>query len=169
MCPVCFTTEHVRADFERKLRTLKCMNVSCKNAKMESQKTGLVTEDIQTILLQQPLEKATKNSPIIFYGKVVGDQVGTSFVVQKKKVVGIFRSNIEENKDENEVYIDIVSLTDIDDVNEILPSPEEVVKIKQEVKDEDFITKITNSFAPHIYGYDDIKLSCLLQLVGGVP
>ena len=169
MCPVCFTTEHVRADFERKLRTLKCMNVSCKNAKMESQKTGLVTEDIQTILLQQPLEKATKNSPIIFYGKVVGDQVGTSFVGQKKKVVGIFRSNIEENKDENEVYIDIVSLTDIDDVNEILPSPEEVVKIKQEVKDEDFITKITNSFAPHIYGYDDIKLSCLLQLVGGVP
>jgi len=169
MCPTCFTTEHIRADFERKLRTLKCMNVSCRNAKMEAQKTGLVTEDIQTVLLQQPLEKATKNSPIIFYGKVVGDQVGTSFVGQKKKIVGIFRSNIEENKDENDVYIDIISLTDVDDVNEILPSHDEVIKIKEEVKEDDFINKLTNSFAPHIYGYDDIKLSCLLQLVGGVP
>ena len=31
--------------------------------------------------------------------RVIADQVGTSFVGQKKKVVGIFRSNIEENKD----------------------------------------------------------------------
>ena len=169
MCPMCFTTEHVKADFERKIRVLKCMNVQCKNAKMEPQKTGLITEDIQTLLLQQPLEKATKNSPIIFYGKVIADQVGTSFVGQKKKVVGIFRSNIEENKDENDVYIDVISLTDVDDVNEILPSEEETVKIKTEVKEDDFVNKLINSFAPHIYGYDDIKLSCLLQLVGGVP
>jgi replicative DNA helicase Mcm len=169
MCPSCFTVEHIRADFERKLRVLKCMNVSCRGAKMETQKTGLITEDIQTVLLQQPLEKATKNSPVIFYGKVVGSQVGSSFIGQKKLVVGIFRSNIEENKDENEVYIDVISLTDVDDVNEILPSDDEVVKIKEEVKEDDFINKLTNSFAPHIYGYNDIKLSCLLQLVGGVP
>ena len=99
----------------------------------------------------------------------MADQVGTAFVGQKKKVVGIFRSNIEENKDENDVFIDVISLTDVDDVNEILPSEEEVVKIEAEVKEDDFINKLINSFAPHIYGYDDIKLSCLLQLVGGVP
>ena len=135
---------------------------------MEVQKSSISTDDIQTILLQQPLEFAKKNSPIMFYGKVVGDQVGTSFVGQKKRIVGIFRSDIDQKKDEHDVFIDILSLSDVDDVEEILPSDEELVKIKEDIKEGEFIDKLVNSYAPHIYGYNNIKLSCLLQLVGGV-
>ena len=66
------------------------------------------------------------------------------------------------------MFIDILSLSDVDDVDEILPSDEELVKIKEDIKEGEFIDKLVNSYAPHIYGYNNIKLSCLLQLVGGV-
>lgn len=168
ICPSCYASEEVVAGFDRVLPSMLCMNASCKRAKMEIQKSSISTDDIQTILLQQPLEFAKKNSPIMFYGKVVGDQVGTSFVGQKKRVVGIFRSDIDQKKDEHDVFIDIVSLSDVDDVEEILPSDEELVKIKEDIKEGEFIDKLVNSYAPHIYGYNNIKLSCLLQLVGGV-
>ena len=129
MCSECFTVEHVRCGFDRILPTMRCMNPACKGNVMDVQKTGLVTEDIQTLILQQPLEDATKNSPITFYGKVTADQVGTSFVGQRKNIIGIFRSIIDPKKDENEVLIDILSITDVDDVEEIFPTPTEEQQI----------------------------------------
>ena len=168
MCPNCYTKEKVKANFERKLPSMKCVNPACKRIAMDIQKSGIITEDIQTILMVQPLEYAKKNSPIMFYGKVTGEQVGTSFIGQKKRILGIFRSDIDEKKDENDVYIDVISLTDVDDVDEILPTDDEIKCIKNDIEEGEFIEKLVNSYAPHIYGYNDIKLSCLLQLVGGV-
>jgi len=169
MCPTCYTQERISCGFDRKLRELNCVKASCRGQKMEIQKSHLITEDIQTILLQQPLESATKNSPIMFNAKVVGKQVGTSFIGQKKQIVGVFRSDIDNvKKDENDVYIDIISLTDVEDINEILPTSAEEREIRAEATQEEFVRKLIDSFAPHIYGYDDIKMSCLLQLVGGV-
>jgi len=168
MCPNCYTKEKVKANFERKLPSMKCVNPACKRIAMDIQKSGIITEDIQTILMVQPLEYAKKNSPIMFYGKVTGEQVGTSFIGQKKRILGIFRSDIDEKKDENDVYIDVISLTDVDDVDEILPTDDEIRCIKNDIEEGEFIEKLVNSYAPHIYGYNDIKLSCLLQLVGGV-
>ena len=56
----------------------------------------------------------------------------------------------------------------MDRVKEVLPTPDEIVKLRKESQEPDFIKKLIDSYAPDIYGYDDIKLSCLLQLVGGV-
>ena len=168
ICPSCFSAEEVTCGFDRVLPSVTCSNIQCKKSRMEISKSSITTDDIQTLLLQQPLEFAKKNSPIMFYGKVTGEQVGTSFVGQKKRLVGIFRSDIDQKKDEHDVFIDIISLTDVDDVEEILPSDDEVKKIKDDMKEDGFIEKLVNSYAPHIYGYNDIKLSCLLQLVGGV-
>ena len=66
MCSECFTVEHVRCGFDRILPTMRCMNPACKGNVMDVQKTGLVTEDIKTLILQQPLEDATKNDPSMF-------------------------------------------------------------------------------------------------------
>jgi len=162
ICPSCFSAEEVTCGFDRVLPSVTCSNIQCKKSRMEISKSSITTDDIQT------LEFAKKNSPIMFYGKVTGEQVGTSFVGQKKRLVGIFRSDIDQKKDEHDVFIDIISLTDVDDVEEILPSDDEVKKIKDDMKEDGFIEKLVNSYAPHIYGYNDIKLSCLLQLVGGV-
>ena len=108
---------------------------------MEIQKTNLETEDIQTVVLQQPLEDAIKNSPIAHTAKVVGKQVGSSYVGQKK-VLGIFRSDIDnQKKDENDVFIDVISLTNTEDVDEILPTALEEREIRAEATQETFIKK----------------------------
>ena len=167
-CPKCFATERVSCTFDRTMPILQCMNAGCGRSKMEVVKRNLTTDDIQTILLQQPLESADNNSPILFYGKLVGDNVGTSFIGQRKKIIGIFRSMIKPKDDEHEVMIDILSISDLDDNRDILPSKEDKEKLVKESKEDDFIKKLIHSYAPDIYGYDNIKLSCLLQLVGGV-
>ena len=169
VCPNCFSTERVHAGLDRKLHSLTCFKSSCRGAKMEIQKTNLKTEDIQTIVLQQPLEDAVKNSPMVRLAKVVGKQVNTSFVGQRKRVVGIFRSDIDnQKKDENDVYIDVVSLSDTEDIDEVLPTEAEEREIRVEATQETFVKKLIDSYAPHIYGMEDVKLSCILQLVGGV-
>jgi replicative DNA helicase Mcm len=168
MCPNCYTTVRLKAGFDRKIHTLQCARSSCRGTKMEIQKTNLETEDIQTVVLQQPLEDAVKNSPIAHTAKVVGKQVGSSYVGQRKKVLGIFRSDIDQKKDENDVFIDVISMTDTDDVDEILPTEVEEKEIRVEATQETFVKKLIDSYAPHIYGMEDVKLSCILQLVGGV-
>ena len=168
MCPNCYTTVRLKAGFDRKIHTLQCARSTCRGTKMEIQKTNLETEDIQTVVLQQPLEDAVKNSPISHTAKVVGKQVGSSYVGQRKKVLGIFRSDIDQKKDENDVFIDVISMTDTDDVDEILPTEVEEKEIRVEATQETFVKKLIDSYAPHIYGMEDVKLSCILQLVGGV-
>ena len=168
MCPNCYTTVRLKAGFDRKIHTLQCAKSTCRGTKMEIQKTNLETEDIQTIVLQQPLEDAVKNSPIAHTAKVVGKQVGSSYVGQRKKVLGIFRSDIDQKKDENDVFIDVISMADTDDVDEILPTEAEEKEIRVEATQETFVKKLIDSYAPHIYGMEDVKLSCILQLVGGV-
>jgi len=168
MCPNCYTTVRLKAGFDRKIHTLQCAKSTCRGTKMEIQKTNLETEDIQTVVLQQPLEDAVKNSPIAHTAKVVGKQVGSSYVGQRKKVLGIFRSDIDQKKDENDVFIDVISMADTDDVDEILPTEAEEKEIRVEATQETFVKKLIDSYAPHIYGMEDVKLSCILQLVGGV-
>ena len=63
-------------------------------------------------------------------------KVGTSFVGQKKRLVGIFRSDIDQKKDEHDVFIDILSLSDVDDVYEIIPSAEKLLKINEDIKED---------------------------------
>ncbi len=46
-------------------------------------------------------------------------------------------------------------------------SDEDLEKIKELAKDKEVLKKLTNSIAPSIYGYKEIKMSLLLQLFGG--
>ena len=69
---------------------------------------------------------------------------------------------------ENEVFIDILCLDDLEEQKPIIPSESELRKLLDDVKKESFIDGLVESFAPNIYGYKDIKLAILLELVGGV-
>jgi DNA replicative helicase MCM subunit Mcm2 (Cdc46/Mcm family) len=63
---------------------------------------------------------------------------------------------------------DVAHLEDLGDVKLVKPTKEELDKLKEEAKKPDFINRIVRSYAPHIYGYSEIKESLLLQLAGGV-
>lgn len=167
-CPTCFNEEEVKCDFEKKIHIPVCQNPSCKKVKMILSSNNVVTDDIQTIFMQQPLEKSRHSSPIILMGKVYGHDVSTSFIGQKKRIVGIFRSIIETKENENEIYIDVLSINNLEEEEDSKPTVEEEKKYRLMAQKSDYIDILVSSFAPHIYGMRDIKLSILLQLVGGV-
>ena len=56
----------------------------------------------------------------------------------------------------------------MDDVTLVKPTEDELTRLKEEAKKPDFIKNVVKSYAPHIYGYNEIKESLLLQLAGGV-
>lgn len=168
VCPQCFNQEDVKCDFEKKIQQPTCPNPSCKRCKMIMQSNSVVTDDVQTLLLQEQLEDAVHSSPVTFVGKVYGNDVSTSFTGQKKRITGIFRSIIDMKENENDVYIDILALDNLEEEEDLRPTVEQEKKFREMAQENGYTEKIVGSFAPRIYGMKDIKLSILLQLVGGV-
>ena len=167
-CVICNREYEAKCDLDRKITAPLCTNTQCKHAKTVIRTDKMVTDDVQTILMQEPMEKSKHSSPTIFVGKLVGNLCRTSYVGQKKEITGLFRSDIDLKKNEHDVFIDVLSVRDLNDVKPLLPTPEEENKLINDSKKDGFVDKVVNSFAPMIYGYNDIKLSILLQLVGGV-
>jgi len=167
-CPSCFIEEEVKCDFEKKLVLPICLNQACKKSKMILSSNKVVTDDVQVLFLQEQLENAKHSSPVLFMGKVYGNDVSTSYVGQKKRITGIFRSIIDEQTNENDVYIDVLSINNLEEEAEILPTVEEEKNLRLEAQKSEYIENLIGSFAPNIYGMKNIKLSILLQLVGSV-
>jgi len=92
--------------------------------------------------------------------------VGEAFISQKKRITGIFRTDIHDKEMEKDIYIDILSMKDLDDNKLCVPTESEIKSYKEASKKGDFMDKLCKSFAPTIYGYRDIKESMLLTLVG---
>ena len=167
-CAICNREYDAKCDLDRKITAPLCTNTQCKHAKTVIRTDKMITDDVQTILMQEPMEKSKHSSPTIFVGKLVGSLCRTSYVGQKKEITGLFRSDVDLKKNEHDVFIDVLSVRDLNDVKPLLPTDEEEKKLINDSKKEGFIDKVVNSFAPMIFGYNDIKLSILLQLVGGV-
>jgi len=167
-CAICNREYDAKCDLDRKITAPLCTNTQCKHAKTVIRTDKMVTDDVQTILMQEPMEKSKHSSPTIFVGKLVGNLCRTSYVGQKKEITGLFRSDVDLKKNEHDVFIDVLSVRDLNDVKPLLPTDDEEKKLINDSKKDGFIDKVVNSFAPMIYGYNDIKLSILLQLVGGV-
>jgi len=167
-CAICNREYEAKCDLDRKITAPLCTNTQCKHAKTVIRTDKMITDDVQTILMQEPMEKSKHSSPTIFVGKLVGALCRTSYVGQKKEITGLFRSDVDLKKNEHDVFIDVLSVRDLNDVKPLLPTDEEEKKLVDDSKKDGFVDKVVNSFAPMIYGYNDIKLSILLQLVGGV-
>ena len=167
-CPICFSEYPVKCNESRKINVPLCSNPSCRRAKTEADSKTLVTDDIQTILMQEFMESSTNSSPVLMTGKLVGCNVRTSFVGQRKRITGLFRSIVDLKTNENEVFIDILCLDDLEEQKPITPSESELKRIREYISQDCFSDKLIDSFAPDIFGYKEIKLAILLELIGGV-
>ena len=167
-CPRCSNEYEIKCDIDRNIITPSCTTTSCKAKSCNIRTDKMVTDDVQTIWMQEPMEDSKHSTPTIFTGKLIGNLVNTSYVGQRKLITGLFRSKIDLKKSEHNTFIDIMSVSDLDETKPVMPDNEEEKKLFEDVKGGDFINKIIGSFAPNIFGYKDIKLSILLQLVGGV-
>ena len=168
VCPKCGFGFSVTCDHNRNIPAELCSNPGCRDARMLPDVDTLVTENIQTVFLNEPLEESRHNSPIMFVGKIKGDYVGKTHVGQKKRVTGLFKTVYDPKKTEHSIIIDVVYIEDLDDIKLIKPTVEEINKLKEKSKEPQFLEKVVRSYAPHIYGYNEIKESLLLQLAGGV-
>ncbi len=169
ICVLCGNEEECVANQDREIVIPRCTTPSCKLAKMKLDSSRVVTDDLQTLLMQEPMDKAKNHSPVILMGKIIGTNVGTVFIGQPKRMTGIFRSLIDYKTNENEILIDIASIEDLEETEMIKPDEDTLSKLKNkaEREPEDYKAEIINSFAPHIFGYENIKESILLTLLGG--
>jgi len=167
-CPLCGTDYDITADEDRKINNILCSNFKCKKTKLILKKTTMETENIQVIYLQEPMDSSLNNTPVIFQALLIGDLCGKVFIGQKKRITGIFKSQIDLKININDIVIEIISETDLEEKIKINISDDVLKKLKDEVKNPNmFISKITDSFAPLIIGLEQVKLSILLMLVGG--
>jgi replicative DNA helicase Mcm len=81
----------------------------------------------------------------------------------------MYKSVVKLGKEGNihDIIIEIISVQDLEKKNDVCMTEEEIDKLKKASKEKDFTDKLTNSFAPLIIGYEDIKFSILLMLAGG--
>jgi len=168
-CDLCGNSEPVECDPDLKLKMPKCINRGCGKAPMLLVQNSIKTDYIQNVWMQEPIETAKHNMPVIFIGKLHGSYVGDVFPSQKKRVTGIFKTVIDPKKNEHDIIIDVVAINDLEETEAIKPLDVEVKALKQKSKDPEFLNNIIDSYAPSIYGHENIKLTCLLYLASGVP
>ena len=67
----------------------------------------------------------------MFIGKIKGNNVGTAFVGQKKRIIGLFKTVYDPKKTEHNVIIDVSYIEDLDDVKLVKPTEPELIKLKE--------------------------------------
>lgn len=161
-CPACGHDEWVECDEERRIP----ISMHCKSRMIINGST-IKTDYIQTIIVQEPAEEAENNTPVSFVAKIKGKYVGEVFTGQTKLITGVLKTVVENGSNENPLIIDVIDLVDVDDVKIFMPTDEEKQKYKKDAESPDFMDKLASSYAPHIYGYSDIKKSIIMMLAGG--
>lgn len=170
VCPMCDGETKVKCNRDRRIepQLTKCTNRACRRAQMMFDSKRMTTDYIQTVIIQEPLEEARNNSPVTFVAKLIGLQVGEAFISQKKRITGVFKSFIDTHKIEQDIYIDIIELEPLEEKEVVTPTKDKIIQYMQQCRGKDWWNNLIESYAPHIYGYSDVKKSILLMLAGGV-
>jgi len=142
----------------------------CQSKDVEAK--GIVnSESVQRVLLREPMGEAKHSTQQTFVGEIHSEYVGNVYMGDRKKVTGIFRSipilKKFGNSQRNMPTIDIISLEPADKIRTILPTPELLERFETLIKEDRLVELMTKSFAYHIYGNKDQKLSLILSMIGG--
>lgn len=144
-----------------------CWALDCTGRKFEVDISTIRTGPMRQIMIQEPLEEAKHSTPRVLYSVIRDDDVENTFVGQRKKIVGIFRSTPQKNTNINKIFIQAVSLFDLDDIETLYPDEEEKEFFKQLATKENFLDIVSESIAPEIKDELLSKKCVLLSLIGG--
>jgi len=165
VCPKCGAEEMVEANKRHKIKQSYCANRPCKKMTMELHDDKTRAGFIQDIVIQEPIDEIINNQPVNIDAKLVDNDVGHTYMGQKKKITGIFRVEYDTKGKQKEIYIDIIDIKDLDDVELIMPTSKQLEKWVYDSNSIDFVDNIVASFIPHIFGYNKIKLGLLLAVI----
>lgn len=152
----------------RELPTIRC--ASC-GEKMEVIDEQSGHEYLQRIVLQEPLDESEKGNQIDFDGKIIGDLVGDVTVGEKKQFVGLIKTVFNDKKNEQKLFIDVVSATSLEDHKENMPTKDEIDMFKDMASKENFFDLVARSYAPSVFDTEITlvaKKAITLALIGGI-
>lgn len=132
---------------------------------MEIVEGTIEAEYVQTIWLSEGITEAKNNTPVVLKCRIFGDVVGESFAGQKKRIIGQFKSVPRKGQRFNDVLIDAISISSLDDTDVQLPTDDELQEWKERVKDpEKFFDEIIEESYGGI-GNIGPKKSCFLSTI----
>lgn len=143
-------------------------NSSCTSRKFILDQSSIITGDIKTIILQEPMEEVKHGKPRLFTAVVKDDLVFDTYPGQRKIVTGVFRSVPVRNSDRNNVVINVISMENLDEENTKLPTKEQEPYFKSLAKKPEYLKLITDSFAPEIKFRELEKLAVVISRVGSM-
>lgn len=160
---------HVTETKDLGWKPFKCSNPKCDKRDLRIAPGTLKTGPIRTIMIQEPLEEAKHSSPKILPCIIRDDDVKNTFIGQRKKVIGIFRSEPQKGKSTNRIVIHAVAVHSLGDVEEVQPTDEQIERFTRMSKQGDYLEKIVDSYAPEVkYGGTELaKLCIIFSILGG--
>lgn len=159
---------NVEVDAKRQFPAVKCN--SC-DSLLYVDPDSSQHEYIQFGTIQEPPEESKKGNPTEFDVVFIGDQTKDISVGDRKELVGVLRAIFNKKENVHDLLVDVISVTDTEGKQELMPSPEEVKAYKEQALKPNFLETLASSFAPEILPNDlliGVKKSILLGLVGGV-
>jgi len=162
----CVKCGHVEESLEK---PYVCENRdSCTSRRFFLDQSTLLTGDIKTIIVQEPMDEVKHGKPRLFTCIVKDDLVFDSYPGQRKILTGVFRSQPKKNSDRNSVVINVISMENLDEENIKMPTEQQLVYFVSLVKKEDYLKLITDSFAPEIKFRELEKLAVVISRIGSM-
>ena len=163
-CPACGHTEKMSSLSQK----IHCPNDDCSARNiLEVQKETVVTGDIMSVMIQEPLEENLTSVPITRHCIVKDDDVYTTKPGQRKRIVGVFRSVAVPNKHMNRVEINAITLDDLAEIPEKETTEDEKLFFKSLLKKENYQNFVSMSLAPEIINEDLAKFIVMICAIGG--
>ena len=162
-CRICNSALTFKADDSREVpEAPKCQDCS---VKMKREESACKVKLIRSLILQEPFGEAKHMTPMTMESVITGDLTKQVYIGQDKILSGTFTA-VKKKNGTNKIVFDVTRLSDVDEKKDTLPTDEEITKYKEMMK-EDWIVKLTDSFAPEIWGLQNEKEALILSLVSG--
>lgn len=143
-----------------------CENKECTGRRFILDPETLETGDIKTVFVQEPMEEVRNGKPNVKTVELKDDLVFQAHPGQRKMLTGVFRSIPKKNSKRNKIVINAISLSDIEDEQYRMPTPDEKRYFETLAKRADYLKTITDSYAPQIKFREMEKMAVILSRIG---
>ncbi|MCZ6583072.1 MAG: hypothetical protein O6761_07885, partial [Thaumarchaeota archaeon] len=134
---------------------------------LEVKKSSIITGDIMSVMIQEPMEESDLSIPITRHCIVKDEDVYLTKPGQRKRIIGVFRSVPIINKSMNRVEINCITLDDLADIPEPDTTEEEKLFYHKLLKQGNFQNLISESLAPEIIYETLAKFIIIICAIGG--
>jgi replicative DNA helicase Mcm len=162
-CPKCNAVMQMKGNE----MPIVCETESCSSRKFYVDQETIVKGDVKTVIIQEPMDEVKHGTPRLFSCVVKDDLVFDAYPGQRKILTGVFTSKPKKGSlDRNSIFINTISMQNIDEETVKMPSDAKILYFKQLSKQPNFIKMITASYAPEIKFREMEKLAVIISRIG---